>query len=124
MNGGTKGGIEVSSMEIQRGYPAFRDAEERRRSGEVDFGSHWYELREGEPLLWPTWRISWIWATGELYAVELIPETDNPNRRYIVLGRFRRQEEVERFMEGWAEKPRRIGILVNAPYVAEVRQGS
>ncbi len=106
-------------MGIQKGYPAFRDAEERRRSGEVDFGSNWYELCEGEPLLWPTWRISWIRNTGELYGVELIPETDSPSRRYIVFGRFSSQEEVERFMEDWASKPRRIGPLVNASYLYE-----
>jgi len=106
-------------MEILSDYPSFRDAEQRKRSGEVDFGSNWYELRAEGPVLWPTWRISWIRNTGELYAVELIPDTDSPNRRYILLGHFATQGEVGCFMEDWASKPRRIGKLVNALYVYE-----
>jgi len=102
---------------MRTNYPAFRDDPERKRSPEVDFGSHWYELREGEPLLWPTWRISWIQRTGELYAVEQIPESDSPGRRYFVVGVFRTREEVERFMEGWASEPREIGPLVNAAWL-------
>jgi hypothetical protein len=112
MNKGNKGprrGEEVIAVEIRRGYREWADAEERKRSPEVDFGVWWYERGKERP----TWRVSWIERTGELYGVEQIPEADSPKRRFVVLGRFATREEVERFMEGWAEEPKELGPLVN-----------
>ena len=44
---------------------AFYDADPRRRhSGEADFGIWWTNGPR-----WPNWRVSYIQATGEVYAV-------------------------------------------------------
>ena len=82
-------------MEIREGYRAWADDPRRKASKEVDFGVHW--TLDGH---WPTWRVSWIEETGELYAREL-----DGGDRYILLGVFPKREEVETFMEGWAEGP-------------------
>jgi len=82
-------------LEVRRGYHAWLSGDPRRaKSLEVDFGVFW---RLGKAN-WPQWRVSWIEATGELYAKELAPDSD----RYIVLGQFATREEVEERMAGWA----------------------
>jgi hypothetical protein len=44
---------------------AFYDARpERRTSGEADYGVQW----QANGLRWPKWRVSYIQATGEIYA--------------------------------------------------------
>ena len=40
----------------------------RRRSGEADYGVGW---RGPDGASWPRWRVSYIQATGEVYAVAL-----------------------------------------------------
>lgn len=78
----------------------------RKRSVEVDFGVHW---RPNRPRVGgETWRISWIEDTGELYAIQLVPEG-----KLLLLTVVPTREEVERLLEGWAEKPLKIGLLLN-----------
>jgi len=84
-------------LEIQDGYMEWIAAQRRARSAEVDFGV-WWRLRPDDRV---TWRVSWIEATGELYAREQAPGSD----RYVVLGYFATRDEVEAFMDGWAEGP-------------------
>ena len=79
--------------EVREGYFAWIWEPERARSGEVDFGC-WWMLAPDRPF--PRWGVSWIEATGELYARDL--GTD----RYIVLGQHGSREEVEEAMSGWA----------------------
>ena len=106
------------SMEIKTGYEEWAADPRRAKSPEVDFGVHWYEERAVRGgVFWPTWRISWIQNTGELYAVEQASSSPERPRRFVVLGVFPTREEVERFMEGWAERPRRIGPVVNTRWV-------
>lgn len=79
-------------LEILEGYAEWIEEETRRRSGELDFGVWW---RVGEQD-YPRWRVSWIDDTGELYAREA--GTD----RYVILGTYETEEEVEHRMDGWA----------------------
>lgn len=44
----------------------FYRSDARRLSPEADYGVHW---RDGAAY-WPTWRVSYIRATGEIYAVK------------------------------------------------------
>jgi hypothetical protein len=48
----------------------------RERSCEADFGTWWMEWTD-----WPVWRVSWVSATGEIYAVRLDggPRLDSPD---------------------------------------------
>jgi hypothetical protein len=74
---------------------AFYSADERRRrSGELDFGVWW---RDGST--WPTYRVSWIEATGELYAI-----AQAGSRRVEVLGHFGARGAVEAGLRGWANQ--------------------
>jgi len=47
----------------------YSENEERRRSGEADYGVWWTETG----CNWPRWRVSYIQKTGEVYAVQLTP---------------------------------------------------
>ncbi len=96
-------------------YQTFIEHPERKTSREVDFGVRWRLLEE--PTDWP-WRVSWIANTGELYAVEVVA---HGRRRAIVLGRYAEREEVEALLEGWAERPVRIGPLGNLVYTSSPR---
>jgi len=82
---------------------AWCDQEQRRRSGEVDFGSRWQVIGGPE---WPLYRVSWIVNTGELYAIE---ERLEGRRRLCVLGTITDRETVERLMDGWCEPEFHIG---------------
>lgn len=106
--------------ELRAGYREWADVPERKFSPELDFGVHWREPWKE----WPTFRVSWVEKTGELYGVEQIPEADSPNRRFVVLSKFPTREEVEQFMKGWAEEPMTVGPLWNhlAAYERRERQ--
>ena len=93
-------------------YEVFIQHPERKTSREVDFGVHWRLLdeKDGSP-----WRVSWIANTGELYAVEVVA---HGKRRAIVFGRYAEREQVEKILEGWAERPLRIGPLGNRAYTS------
>lgn len=82
---------------------AFYAADDRRRlSGEADYGVHW---RQDPRQPWPTWRVSYIRDTGEVYAaapggpVELlgtVPPDDQPHY-YATL---------DAILEGWPDAHR------------------
>jgi hypothetical protein len=90
----------------------YADRPERRRSGEADFGVHWTE-RPARPF--PVWRVSYIQATGEVYAVCLTgpglvkvlgtvpPDQDDRH----VSGDWARggtyYRTLDRILHGWAE---------------------
>ncbi len=81
-------------MLIFRGYHEWIEQPQRKKSGEVDYGV-WWRLhgRRREP----TWRVSWLQDTGELYAV--CPRDDT----FTVLDTFETREQVERALHGWAD---------------------
>lgn len=80
---------------------------ERRFSGEADYGVYW----RANGRNWPLWRVSYIHATGEIYAVPL-----NDEGSVRVLGVIppdpmsnpRRDEEIyyqtlNVILDGWAD---------------------
>ena len=78
----------------QKQYGKWIRAPERKGSKCVDFGDQWIWVE-----LWPRWEVSWIEATGELFAVEQGGEA-----RFTVLGTFTRAE-VEAFIAKDPHKP-------------------
>lgn len=83
-------------MDITRNYKEFIHEPTREKSPEVDFGAWWSDRigPKGERL-GPFWRVSWIEATGELYAVSM-------GTKLVILGIFPTRAEVEQAMGGWA----------------------
>jgi hypothetical protein len=71
---------------------------QRAHSREVDYGNLW---REFAPV--PTYRVEWLPATGELYAVEL-SEPDERKDPVEVLGALWSRPQVEACLAGWAER--------------------
>ena len=96
-------------------YTTFIDRPDRKISREIDFGVHWRLLGDRSPS---PWRVSWIERTGELYAVEIAPIG---RRRAVLLGRYADLDEVEDLLEGWAERPLRIGPIGNPHYRSQPR---
>lgn len=85
--------IETTEREFYGGR------EDRERSPELDFGVWWWE---GAAPWGSQWRVSFVDATGELYAVE--SGGGSPaERRLRILGRFRDRLHVELVLDGWAE---------------------
>ena len=82
---------------IHTRFQAWKNAPERRRSGEVDFGVRWTR-RDG--LEEPTWRISWLEQTGELYAVRNNARPD----AYIMIEVFRERIDADDAMQGWEHR--------------------
>lgn len=83
-------------MHITRGYSEFMRDPDRARSREVDFGVWWSDSIDSDGTRkGPFWRVSWLEATGELYAVSF-------GTKLVILGTFNTREEVEKAMEGWA----------------------
>jgi hypothetical protein len=83
---------------IQTGFQHWIAAPERKASPEVDFGV-WWNLNgdaAASPLE-PRWRVSWLAATSELYAVEL--KGSRPDR-YILLGYFDDGPDVDAALAG------------------------
>lgn len=88
----------------------------RSTSPEWDFGVHWVADTDRS---WPTWRVSWIVETGEVYAVELATERvlvlgvvpkvgDYPyGRSHEAWQTFSDAQPIERLMDGWADEPHR-----------------
>lgn len=74
---------------------AFYRDQRRARSGEVDFGV-WWTLPEQR---WPNWRVSWVAATGEVYAVA----QTHAMGPVVARGGFPTREAVEAALDGWTE---------------------
>lgn len=83
---------------VIEGYKKWIAEPKRAKSREFDFGDQWC-LTTPQP---PWWKVSYIEATGELYAREL--GTD----RYVVLEHFDSLAEVEARMKGWENEPYRF----------------
>jgi hypothetical protein len=73
----------------------YAESSARERSPEVDFGVMWH----GDSP-WPQYRVSWVEATGELYALCLARGAGDKVR---VLGVVRGRETVDALLAGWAE---------------------
>lgn len=78
----------------------FFHKEQRRRSPEVDFGVWW---RDG--IYYPTYRVSWIELTGELYAFNQM------TNKVEVLGKVKGREAIEKKMKGWVNACGKINSL-------------
>jgi len=90
----------VEPIREQRGYNKWSSVPIRERSPEVDFGCWWKAGPLAGDRLYDQWRVSWIEATGELYALDL---AHREMERFIVIGHFLTREVVEAAMQGWAE---------------------
>ena len=97
---------------IETGFQHWIAAPEHKSSGETDFGV-WWTLRGdvAADLRDPRWRVSWLAATGELYAVAL--EGARPDR-YLLLSYFSGGSEVETALAGWAQTDSPIHHNLNA----------
>lgn len=79
----------------------FYSVEARKLSGEVDYGVWW---RNGRT--YPTYRVSFVVDTGELYA------TDQHEQIIILLGKIEGGEQAaEKQLKGWAEECGKINSL-------------
>jgi len=106
------------ALEILGNHQKWISRPDRLKSPEVDFGVWWKLCPDNAPLVVGEglvgdvpvtftnagmnrrWRVSWIEATGELYAVEqALPKTD----RFIVITVIKTREAIDKRMEGWAE---------------------
>jgi hypothetical protein len=77
----------------------FHASDPQRVAGpEVPYGSLW---REFAPV--PTYRLAWVPATGELYAMEL-SEPDEDKDPVEVLGVLWSRPQVEACLAGWSER--------------------
>lgn len=102
--GGVNHGIERPIEDLQQtglftadlAYPRSQTIKEffadktRMRSREVDFGVWWRDGRN-----YPTYRVSWIADTGEVYAL------DQTEQRVELLGKVATEAEVEQKLDGW-----------------------
>jgi hypothetical protein len=88
----------------------YDDQPERRFSGEADYGVGWQvDGRE-----WPRWRVSYVQATGEIYAVEqtgacrvrvlavVEPDPVAP-RDQLLYYRNTYYQTLDRLLDGWAD---------------------
>lgn len=87
--------------EVWADLASFYAADERRAgSKEVDFGTRWLTT-----VTEPPWRVSWIVATGELYATR--PEGGPVE----LLGRFESRRAVEETLRNWPHMYGMVGSL-------------
>ena len=82
-------------MNICNDFQTWINHPRRKASVECDYGANW-RRSEG----WSSWRISWIEATGELYAV-CIDRT--PPKNFVLIRRFATEAEADQAMASWAE---------------------
>ena len=81
----------------------YAENEERRRSGEADYGVWWTEPGHS----WPHWRVSYIQKTGEVYAVQL--DGVGSSGKVELLGIVQADENsiyyqtLDRILAGWAD---------------------
>jgi hypothetical protein len=80
----------------------YADRPERESSMECDYGVHWHDGR----IRWPMWRVSYVQATGEIYAVR----TGGRPELVKVLGVVAPDEgryyyrTLDRIFDGWADQ--------------------
>lgn len=92
----------LSPLQLWPDLAAFYGDDERRSgSKEVDFGTRWLTTTAEPP-----WRVSWVVATGELYAVR--SEGGGPVE---LLGRFPTRRQVEEALRNWPHMYGTIGSL-------------
>jgi len=101
----------VTAAEYATVEEFYADRPERLRSGEADYGVHW---KAGSRRDWPQWRVSYVQATGEVYAVQLSgrcpvrvlgvvppdPDTRHETGCYDGETYYR---TLDRILDGWAE---------------------
>jgi len=78
-------------LKIEYDYRKWIHQENRFKSNEIDYACCW-GLRE---MTAPFWRVSLIEKTGELYA------TCPRDNTYILIGKFKNKEEVDKKLKGW-----------------------
>ena len=91
---------------LHNDYEAWASEPRRERSNEVDFGVFW--TYQGMPF--PKWRVSWIEATGEVYAKEL-----GGQERFAVLARADNRTQADALMRGWTDydlRPKDLSWIV------------
>lgn len=89
----------------------YEDDPRRKLSGEADYGVHW---RLGD-VTFPRWRVSYVHETGEVYAVCLVPGSQ---QQVVVMGVVPPDEgegvyyrTLDRILDGWefeCGKPRSL----------------
>ena len=87
-------------VNILQEYEDWISETSRAQSGEIDFGVWW--TLTGNEREFPRWRLSWIKATGELYACQAAKD------RYIKLGVIPERVQVEVILKGWADSDSEI----------------
>lgn len=90
---------EPRNRKISAGFAAWMQAKHRADSKKIEFGK-WWRLET------TYWRVSWLEATNELYAVEL-GETD----RFVLLTRLDKKE-VNELMKKWFDGDN-LNVLLN-----------
>ena len=88
---------------ILNGYHEWIAAPARERSGESDYGVWWHRATQPRG---PFWRISWIEATDELYAVQ--EGADN----YFVIGLYPNEVAVKGALAGWGQAMQDLDAIV------------
>lgn len=115
-------------------------AERRRRSGEVDFGCHWVLKDEAVWSAAQRWRLSWIEATGELYAAAqgngiqwgqevsgqlctttIIAPSSHSSIGLVFAGKWRTRAAIEEYLAGWADAAMFVEPLANSEAQLELR---
>jgi hypothetical protein len=102
----------IKELEENVTYPNieafYAENEERRRSGEADYGVWWTV----PGFSWPKWRVSYIHNTGEVYAVQL-----KDAGQVMVLGIVPPDDDhiyyetLNRILEGWVDVIQEPGSL-------------
>jgi hypothetical protein len=93
------------------GYKVFASFEERKHSGEIDYGV-WWHMRYSPRG--PFYKVSFIFDTGEVYAVNL-----NDMDHYNVLAwtlnvgdSKETRQEIEELMDGWLDMENDLDALI------------
>lgn len=81
------------SFALKSNYEVFRQ-KNRLSMIDIDYGANWHL---NALSLFPTWRVSWIERSGELYAVA------QDHSQYLVLGIFHEKEEVDALLAEWLD---------------------
>jgi hypothetical protein len=88
---------EADGFVVHQDLEAFYISDERRRrSREVDYGV-WWTLPAQD---WPYWRVSWVEATGEFYAVAQLASGDGTT---VAHAGFPSEEAAEAALAGWED---------------------